>query len=188
MELLRGKHLSDYTAADRLLPVSTTLDLLARAATALDYAHRNNIVHRDIKPSNIMYDSDTDSLKLTDFGIARMMDVSRTRTGIVLGTPSFMSPEQLEGKNVSGHSDIFALGVSLYQLLTGHLPFRGTSMTELMFVIANEPHKPITGVRQDLPNRVDAILDKALAKNPANRFATGAEMAHALREVATQAA
>ena len=188
MELLRGKHLSDYTAADRLLPVSTTLDLLARAATALDYAHRNNIVHRDIKPSNIMYDSDSDSLKLTDFGIARLMDVSRTRTGIVLGTPSFMSPEQLEGKNVSGHSDIFALGVSLYQLLTGHLPFRGTSMTELMFVIANEPHKPITGIRQDLPNRVDAILDKALAKNPANRFATGAEMAHALREVATQAA
>jgi serine/threonine-protein kinase len=93
MELLRGRHLSDYTEVGKLLPVPTTIELVARAAKALDYAHRNNIVHRDIKPSNIMYDSGTDALKLTDFGIARMMDVSRTRTGIELGTPSFMSPE-----------------------------------------------------------------------------------------------
>ncbi len=188
MELLRGRHLSDYTQVGKLLPVPTTIELAARAARALEYAHRNNIVHRDIKPSNIMYDSGTDALKLTDFGIARLMDVSRTRTGIILGTPSFMSPEQLEGKNVSGHADIFALGVSLYQLLTGHLPFRGTSMTELMFVIANEPHRPVTAIRPDLPSRLDAILDRALAKKPADRFATGADMAHALRDVAAQAA
>ncbi len=188
MELLRGRHLSDYTQVGKLLPVPTTMELVARAARALDYAHRNNIIHRDIKPSNIMYDSGTDALKLTDFGIARLMDVSRTRTGIVLGTPSFMSPEQLEGKNVSGHSDLFALGVSLYQLLTGHLPFRGTSMTELMFVIANEPHRPVTAVRPDLPGRIDIILDKALAKKPTDRFASGADMAHSLRDIATQAA
>jgi serine/threonine-protein kinase len=188
MELLRGRHLSDYTEVGKLLPVPTTIELVARAARALDYAHRNNIVHRDIKPSNIMYDSGTDALKLTDFGIARLMDVSRTRTGIILGTPSFMSPEQLEGQNVSGQTDLFALGVSLYQLLTGHLPFRASSMTELMFLIANEPHRPVTAIRPELPNRIDAILDKALAKKPADRFASGADMAHALRDVVTQAA
>jgi hypothetical protein len=187
MELLRGRHLSDHTKPSRLLPATTVLKLISRAARALDYAHQHNVVHRDIKPANIMYDSGTDSLKLTDFGIARLMDVSRTRTGIVLGTPSFMSPEQLEGKNVKGHTDLFALGVSLYQLLTGHLPFRGNSMTELMFVIANEPHKPVTSIRADLPSSIDAVMDKALAKNPGDRFATGIEMAHALREVAAQA-
>ena len=110
---------------------------------------RQNVVHRDIKPANIMYDSISDGLKITDFGIARLIDASRTRTGIVLGTPAFMSPEQLEGKNVNGHTDLFALGVSLYQLLTGQLPFRGASMTNLMFVIANEPHR----VRHRGPSR-----------------------------------
>ncbi len=188
MELLRGGILSEYTKPDKLLPVATTLKLVARAAKALDYAHRHNIVHRDIKPANIMYDSGTDSLKLTDFGIARLTDVSRTRTGIVLGTPSFMSPEQLESKNVSGYTDLFALGVSLYQLLTGHLPFRGSSMTELMFVIANEPHRPVTTLRTHLPDHLDAVLDKALAKKPRSRFASGAEMAQALHALAAQAA
>jgi len=187
MELLRGTHLNGYTKPERLLPPATTLELMAQAAKALDYAHRHKVVHRDIKPANIMYDSTSDTMKLTDFGIARLSDVSRTRTGIVLGTPSFMSPEQLEGENVNGHTDLFALGVSLYQLLTGHLPFRGSSMTELMFVIANEPHRPVTAIRTDLPNSINAVLDKALAKKPANRFSTGAEMAYALREIAVQA-
>jgi serine/threonine-protein kinase len=187
MELLRGTHMNGYTQPERLLPPATTLELMAQAAKALDYAHRHKVVHRDIKPANIMYDSATDTMKLTDFGIARLADVSRTRTGIVLGTPSFMSPEQLEGENVNGHTDLFALGVSLYQLLTGHLPFRGSSMTELMFVIANEPHRPITAIRTDLPDSINAVLDKALAKKPVNRFSTGTEMAYALREVAVQA-
>jgi serine/threonine protein kinase len=186
MELLQGRHLSDYTRPERLLPVATTLELLARAAKAVDYAHRHNIVHRDIKPANIMYDSNTDELKLTDFGIARMMDVSRTRTGIVLGTPSYMSPEQLEGENVNGNTDLFSLGVSLYQLLTGHLPFRGTSMTELMFAIANEPHRPVTAIRQDLPSSLNVILDRALSKRPADRFESGIEMANAFRDAAKQ--
>ncbi|HUO67559.1 MAG TPA: protein kinase, partial [Gammaproteobacteria bacterium] len=134
MEYLRGRHLSQFATPERLLPVPVVLELLSRTADALDYAHARNIVHRDIKPANIMYDSVSDGLKITDFGIARLIDVGRTRTGIVLGTPAFMSPEQLEGKNVNGHTDLFALGVSLYQLLTGHLPFRGASMTKLMFV------------------------------------------------------
>jgi serine/threonine-protein kinase len=164
------------------------LELLCRTADALDYAHAQNVVHRDIKPANIMYDSISDGLKITDFGIARLIDVGRTRTGIVLGTPAFMSPEQLEGKNVNGHTDLFALGVSLYQLLTGQLPFRGASMTKLMFVIANEPHESVTTVRPDLPACLDPIVDRALAKNPADRFQTGAEMAAALRYGAAQLA
>jgi serine/threonine-protein kinase len=184
MEYVRGHHLSEFAAADRLLPVDTVLDLVGRAADALEYAHRRNVVHRDIKPANIMYDSLSNNLKLTDFGIAKLIDVNRTRTGIVLGTPAFMSPEQLEGKNVNGHTDLFALGVSLYQLLTGLLPFRGASMTNLMFVIANEPHQSVTSVRSDLPKWLDDVVDRALAKSPADRFQSAAEMAAALRRAA----
>jgi serine/threonine-protein kinase len=187
MEYLKGRHMSEFATPERLLPVATVLDLLSRTADALDYAHAQHVVHRDIKPANIMYDSISDGLKITDFGIARLIDVGRTRTGIVLGTPAFMSPEQLEGKNVNGHTDLFALGVSLYQLLTGHLPFRGASMTKLMFVIANEPHQSVTAVRPDLPKVLDSIIDRALAKAPADRFQTGAEMAAALRSAAEAA-
>jgi serine/threonine-protein kinase len=186
MEYLKGRHLSDFTKPDTLLPAALVLDLAALAADALHYAHGQNVVHRDIKPANIMYDSVSGILKITDFGIARLIDVSRTRTGIVLGTPSFMAPEQLEGNNVNGHTDLFALGVSLYELLAGRLPFRGASMTKLMFVIANEPHRPITALRPDLPEQLDTLIDMALAKDPANRFQTGAEMADALRAVAAQ--
>ena len=177
MEYVRGHHLNEFATNDRLLPVDTVLDLIARAAEALDYAHRRNVVHRDIKPANIMYDSRSNNLKITDFGIAKLIDANRTRTGIVLGTPAFMSPEQLEGKNVNGHTDLFALGVSLYQLLTGQLPFRGASMTNLMFVIANEPHQSVTSLRFELPNWLDEVLDRALAKNPADRFESAAAMA-----------
>jgi serine/threonine-protein kinase len=184
MEYVRGHHLSEFAAKDRLLPVDTVLDLIARAADALDYAHRRNVVHRDIKPANIMYDSLSNNLKITDFGIAKLIDANRTRTGIVLGTPAFMSPEQLEGKNVNGHTDLFALGVSLYQLLTGQLPFRGASMTSLMFVIANEPHRSVTSVRTELPKWLDEVMDRALAKSPADRFESAAAMAAALRRAA----
>jgi eukaryotic-like serine/threonine-protein kinase len=184
MEYVRGHHLSEFVNAGRLLPVDTVVHLISRAADALDYAHRRNVVHRDIKPANIMYDSLSNNLKITDFGIAKLIDANRTRTGIVLGTPAFMSPEQLEGKNVNGHTDLFALGVSLYQLLTGQLPFRGASMTNLMFVIANEPHQSVTSVRADLPKWLDEILDRALAKSPADRFESAAAMAAALRRAA----
>jgi serine/threonine-protein kinase len=187
MEYLRGRHLSEFATPERLLSVSVVLELLSRTAEALDYAHSRNIMHRDIKPANIMYDSVSDGLKITDFGIARLIDVGRTRTGIVLGTPAFMSPEQLEGKNVNGHTDLFALGVSLYQLLTGHLPFRGASMTKLMFVIANEPHQSVTELRPELPEHLNAIVDRALAKDPSERFQSGAEMASALRDAAQAA-
>jgi serine/threonine-protein kinase len=186
MEYLQGRHLSDHAEPERLLNVPVALELCARTAEALHYAHGQKVVHRDIKPANIMYDSASDTLKITDFGIARLTDVSRTRTGIVLGTPSFMSPEQLEGKNVSGQTDLFALGVTLYQLLTGQLPFRGTSMTKLMFAIANQPHTPLSAIRADLPASLDPIIDRALAKKPEERFSSGAEMARTLRAAAAE--
>jgi serine/threonine-protein kinase len=184
MEYLQGQHLSAFTTPDQLFPPKTVMLLAARVAEALHYAHRQNVVHRDIKPANIMFNSETDELKITDFGIARLTDVSRTKTGIVLGTPSFMSPEQLEGRSLDGRSDLFALGVSLYQLLTGYLPFRADSMPRLMHKIATEPHVPIRTLRSDLPACTDALIDKALAKDSDDRFQTGAEMAAALRRCA----
>lgn len=186
MEYLKGRRLSDYTAPGRLLAVPLVLELVARAAAALDRAHELNVVHRDIKPANIMYDSASEALKITDFGVARLLDVSRTRTDIVLGTPSYMAPEQVEGKNVNGHTDLFALGVSLYQLLTGQLPFHGGSMTQLMFAIVNEPQDAVTVHRPELPASIDAVVARALAKDPRERYANGAEMAAALRDVAAQ--
>ncbi len=187
MEFVQGRPLSEYTERDKLLPVPVVLEIGARVADALHYAHRQNVVHRDIKPANIMYDSVSRSLKITDFGIARLIDASRTRTGIVLGTPLFMSPEQLEGENVNGHTDLFALGVTLYQLLTARPPFHGDSMTKLMFVIANEPHPAASSIRPQLSDQVDSILDRALAKRPEQRFESGAAMAAALRDAARAA-
>ncbi len=188
MEYLRGQHLSYYTDASRLLPPGSVISLVARVADALHYAHRQNVVHRDIKPANIMFNSDTDELKITDFGIARLTDTSRTKTGIVLGTPSFMSPEQLEGRNLDGRSDQFALGVSLYQLLCGQLPFRAESMPRLMQKIATEDHPPIRSVRPELPESIEPILNRVLSKSADDRFATCAEFAVALRACAQQLA
>ena len=184
MEYLRGQHLSYFTDSARLLPPEQVMLLAARTAEALNYAHRQNVVHRDIKPANIMFDPETDELKITDFGIARLTDTSRTKTGIVLGTPSFMSPEQLEGRNLDGRSDQFALGVSLYQLLCAQLPFRGDSMPRLMQKIAMEPHTPIRLVRPDLPPQIETIIDRVLQKNADDRYPSCAELAVALRECA----
>lgn len=182
MEYLTGEPLSEYTSSSTLLPASTLVELMARVADGVSHAHRQNVVHRDIKPANIMFDSANDGLKITDFGIARLTDSGTTKSGIVLGTPSFMSPEQLEGRTVQGSSDLFSLGVSLYQLLTAQLPFRADSMTGLMFKIANEPHPPVRAVRPDLPGMLEAIVTRALQKRADQRYESGAEMATALRD------
>jgi serine/threonine-protein kinase len=184
MEYLRGQHLSLHTDSAKLLPPKTVMTLVARTAEALHYAHRQNVVHRDIKPANIMFNAETDELKITDFGIARLTDTSRTKTGIVLGTPSFMSPEQLEGRSLDGRSDQFALGVSLYQLLTGQLPFRAESMPRLMQKIATEPHTPIRLIRPELPESIEAIITRVLAKSADHRYATCGEFAADLRACA----
>ncbi|HVN41468.1 MAG TPA: serine/threonine-protein kinase, partial [Steroidobacteraceae bacterium] len=183
MELLRGRHLVDFTQPARLLPPGIVIEIVARLADALHYAHSNQVVHRDIKPANVMFDKATGELKITDFGIARLTDSNRTRTGVVLGTPSFMSPEQLQGRVVTGSSDLFSLAVTLYQLLTGQLPFRADSMPGLMLKIAQEPHVPARSVVPTLPAAIDAVLERALAKDPTARFPSGAAMALALREL-----
>jgi hypothetical protein len=182
MEYLKGRHLSDYAKSDNLLEPRKVLEIIARTADALGFAHKQQVVHRDIKPANLMYDVSTDTLKITDFGIARLSGAGSTRTGIVLGTPSFMSPEQLEGRTVTGHSDLFSLGVSLFQLLTGQLPFTADSMTGLMQQIAEAQHPPLRAFRPDLPACVEVIIDRALAKNPDSRYETGAQMAAALED------
>jgi serine/threonine-protein kinase len=180
MEYLKGRHLSDYAKSDNLMEPRKVLEIIGRTAEALGFAHKQQVVHRDIKPANLMYDPATDVLKITDFGIARLSDSGSTRTGIILGTPSFMSPEQLEGRTVTGRSDLFSLGVSLFQLLTGQLPFTADSMTGLMQQIAEAPHPPLRAFRPDLPACVEGIIDRALTKNPEARFETGAQMAAAL--------
>jgi serine/threonine-protein kinase len=186
MEYLQGRHLSEYAAADQLLEPRKVLELVGRTAQALGFAHKQQVVHRDIKPANLMYDDASDTLKITDFGIARLTGAGSTRTGIVLGTPSFMSPEQLEGRTVTGHSDLFSLGVSLFQLLTGQLPFTADSMTGLMQQIAESPHPPLRAFRPDLPACVESLIDRALAKDPAGRYDTGAQMAAALEDCRTR--
>ncbi len=182
MEYLKGRHLSEHAAPSRLLEPRKVVELVKRTAEALNFAHKQQVVHRDIKPANLMYDPAADVLKITDFGIARITDSGSTRTGIVLGTPSFMSPEQLEGRTVTGHSELFSLGVSLFQLLTGHLPFTADSMTGLMHQIAEKPHPPLRAYRPDLPACLETVLDRALAKAPAARFDSGAQMAAALED------
>ncbi len=181
MEFLRGKDLVDFCKQGALLPASKVLSIVERVAQALAYAHKQNVVHRDIKPANIMYAIDTDTVKVTDFGIARITDSSKTKTGLVLGTPSFMSPEQIAGRRVDGRSDLYSLGVMLYQMLAGVLPFRGDSMAELMYKIANEEAKDIRSVRPELSAKVAQMVALALSKKPEARYQNGDQFATHLR-------
>jgi serine/threonine-protein kinase len=183
MEFLRGRDLTNHCKSDNLLPVPVVLSIVARVAEALAYAHKQQVVHRDIKPANIMFEQESDTVKVTDFGIARITDSSKTKTGLVLGTPSFMSPEQLAGKRVDGRSDLYSLGVMLYQLLAGVLPFRGDSMAELMYKIANEPAPDIRKARPELPMALTVLLSKVLTKSPDDRYQDGAVLAADLREL-----
>lgn len=186
MEFIQGHDLVRHTKVPNLLPVREVLTYVADAAEALDYAHQRGIVHRDIKPANLMLAEQTKSIKIMDFGVARFTDSSKTKTGMVLGTPSYMSPEQLSGRKVDGRSDLFSLGVTAYQLLTGSLPFQADSMATLMFKIANEPQVPITGVRADLPPALNAVIEKVLQKRFEARYQRGSEFARDLRGVIAQ--
>ncbi len=183
MEFLKGKDLVDFCKDGQLLPTPKVLSIVARVAEALAYAHRQNVVHRDIKPANIMYELASDTVKVTDFGIARITDSSKTKTGMVLGTPSFMSPEQLAGKKVDGRSDLYSLGVMLFQMLAGVLPFRGESMAELMYKIANEDAPDIRVIRRDLPESLADLVALSLSKRPETRYQNGDQFAADLRNV-----
>lgn len=185
MEFIKGGDMEEYCQADTLLPVPTVLSMVARVAEALHYAHQQGVVHRDIKPANIMCNIAADTVKVTDFGIARITDSSKTKTGVILGTPSYMSPEQVAGDKVDGRSDLFSLGVMLFQLLTGQLPFQADSLARLMYMIANEPAPDIRTLRPELPLRLALTVAKALNKQASLRYQDGGQFAADLRTVLT---
>lgn len=180
MEFLKGKDLAEITR-DGLLPVHKVLSIVARVAEALAYAHQQGVVHRDIKPANIMCDMATDTVKVTDFGIARITDSSKTKTGVILGTPSYMSPEQVAGEKIDGRSDLFSLGVMLFELLTGRQPFQADSLARLMYMIANEPAPDLRSIRPELPERLAKVVALALNKSPQARYQDGLKFAAHLR-------
>ena len=182
MEFLKGEDLSKYTKPDKLLPINQVIEIVVKVADALNYAHVQHVVHRDIKPSNIMVELDTGLVKVTDFGIARIADASKTKTGIVLGTPSYMSPEQILGKKIDGRSDLFSLGITLYLLLTGAFPFSGDSMASLMYKIANEAHTDIRQIKFQHPETLAMIVNKLLEKNLDNRYQTGQQLINDLNK------
>jgi serine/threonine-protein kinase len=181
MDYLSGVNLQRFCAPGALLPLHVVLDIGVQVAEALDYAHTKQVVHRDVKPANIIFDRRTGRVKVTDFGVACLTDASKTRTGTILGSPSYMSPEQVQGSKVDGRADIFSLGITLFQLIRGELPFTGQPIAALMYKIANEAHPDVTFLRPDLPKCLAEVIDRALAKDAAGRFQTGAEMAGALR-------
>jgi len=176
MELLDGRELSEFCEKDKTLPLKEALQTVASVADALAYAHDKGVVHRDIKPSNIMV-LKNGKIKVTDFGIARVMDSSKTTTGVILGTPSYMSPEQISGKKVDGRSDLFSLGVVLYELLSADRPFKGDSFAALMYNIANSTHTSIKKVVPTIPQPLSGIIDKLLEKKLTKRYKSGKELA-----------
>jgi serine/threonine-protein kinase len=183
MELLDGHDFTRYAAKGGLLPLPQVVDYIATVADALDYAHAQGIVHRDIKPANFMLLKDG-TIRVADFGIARITASSKTATGTVMGTPSYMSPEQISGKKVDGRSDIFSLTVALYELLTGEKPFKGgEGIGTLLFQIANDPHPDPRAARPEIPPALLAVIDKGLAKNPDERYPRAAVLAADLRGI-----
>ena len=180
MELIEGTPLKQWARQPNLMPLNEVLQIVATAADALDYAHQQGVVHRDIKPANIMLTKDR-IVKVMDFGIAKIASSSKTQTNMVLGTPTYMSPEQISGKKVDGRSDIFSLGVVLFELLTGQPPFTADNLSALLFSIAHHPHPAIHTLRPDLPPMVQEIVDRALHKELPHRYRRADEFARELR-------
>jgi len=180
MEFLEGESLQKYCRKGSLLPLRKVLFVVSEVALALDYAHRQGVIHRDIKPANIMVLKDG-KVKVTDFGIAKAVSSSQTKSGIVLGTPNYMSPEQINGHDLDGRSDIFSLGVVFFELLTGVLPFHGKNLTNLFYQITQVKHSAPREFNPKVPNPVEQIMDKALSKDPEQRFQTCSDFARYLK-------
>ena len=180
MELVEGHSLKEWSRKPHLMPVPEVVQTLAAVADALEYAHQQGVVHRDIKPANIMITRDR-LVKVMDFGIAKMASSSKTQTDIVLGTPTYMSPEQIAGKKVDGRSDVFSLGIVLFELLTGQPAFTADNLSALLFAIAHQPHPDLQTLRQDLPPMFQEVLDRALQKEPPQRYRRAREFAQDLR-------
>lgn len=180
MEFVEGNSLKDWSRKPTLLPLTDIVQTLASVADALDYAHQQGVIHRDIKPANIMITKDR-LVKVMDFGIAKMASSNKTQTDVVLGTPTYMSPEQIAGKKVDGRSDVFSLGVVLFELLTGQPPFTADNLSALLFAIAHNPHPELQTLRQDLPPMIQEISNRALQKDLPQRYRSAGEFAQDLR-------
>src|SRR5690348_12656781 len=164
MEYIEGKNLKSLLAEKAPFSYDQIADMIAQVAEAIDYAHRKGIIHRDIKPANIIITTD-EKVKITDFGIAKVASSNLTTTGQFLGTPNYMSPEQVSGASVDGRSDIFSLGVVLYEMLSRRKPFSGENLTTISYKIVHENFTPLADVSKSVPGEFDAILGKALAKD-----------------------
>ncbi len=186
MELIDGKNLTDWCRPGSLFPWPRVVEITAKVADALHFAHERGIVHRDIKPANVML-LQNGEVKVTDFGIARIQAVSQTKTGAVLGTPSYMSPEQIAGQKVDGRSDLFSLGIVLFEMLAGERPFKGDSIATIMFQITQAEPAALGPLAPAVPAALQAVAAKALRKPVDQRFQTGAEFAAALRACAARA-
>jgi tRNA A-37 threonylcarbamoyl transferase component Bud32 len=183
MEYLEGESLESYARKEQLLPIRKTIDVTAQVCDALGYAHGHGIVHRDIKPANIMI-LKNGLVKVTDFGIARATASSKTRTGVIKGTPYYMSPEQISGMKVDGRSDIFSLGIVFYQLLTGELPFGGENLAAIMYQITTVDPEPPTKYNPKIYKAAVAILNRALEKSLEARYQKAQQMGDHLRLLA----
>jgi serine/threonine-protein kinase len=181
MELLKGKELTHYCQKGNLLPLKRVLKMVSSVAEALGYAHSQEVVHRDIKPANIIL-LDDDQVKVADFGIARVISSSKTQTGVIFGTPRYMSPEQVAGKKVDGRSDLFSLGVVFYELLTGDRPFKGDSMTSLLYAVSNTEYVPLDEIAPKIPACCVEIVERLLAKGISKRYQTASQV---IRDVQT---
>ncbi|CAB1059064.1 Serine/threonine protein kinase [Olavius sp. associated proteobacterium Delta 1] len=175
MELLKGKELTHYCQKENLLPLKRVFKMVSAVAEALGYAHSQQVVHRDIKPANILL-LDDDQVKVADFGIARVITSSKTQTGIIFGTPNYMSPEQVAGKKVDGRSDLFSLGVVFYELLTGARPFKGDSMTALLYAVSNTEYVPLNEIAPKTPACCVEVVERLLAKGVSKRYQSASQV------------
>ena len=182
MDYVEGVALSEHTREGDLLSPARVYRIVHDAALALHYAHQNGIVHRDIKPGNLMYQAEPYTLKVTDFGVARLLDHSATTTGEILGSPLYMAPEQLRGHKVEAAADIFSLGVTFYQLLSGRPPFTADNLPALSYEIIHSKHCSVRALRKDLPASSARIVNRCLQKKPDNRYASAADLAADIRK------
>ncbi len=180
MEAVPGTDLGRYPQARRLLPEPLVLHVGQRVAQALAYAHRQGVVHRDLKPANVLVHWPSHSVKLVDFGLARAADGAQTATGLLLGTPAYMAPEQLAGSVPTPRSDLYALGAMLFQLLAGRLPHEGASMGALLRQVASAPAPDLGALCPQLPREVTTLVARLLQRNPADRPADGEALAREL--------
>src|SRR5579862_9885364 len=180
MEFLEGKSIQQLVEKHNIMPVETLVPMYEQICSALDHAHQHKIVHRDVKPANIMI-LESGLVKVTDFGIAKVMSMGMTQAGQILGTPNYMSPEQVKGRQVDGRSDIFSLGVILYELVTGEKPFGGQNITTVIYKIINEDPIPPRQLDATIHPGLSFVISKSLAKNADERYQTCRQLAEDLR-------